>query len=140
MPKRLWMNVRCATWSEEPNAANHFHLDGIAVIFPRRRCRGRYRRIRYNSRMTNGRATPAGTARYRSRFAAEFYRDAQGLSVSTLGLGTYLCGTDSATDDAYAGAVAAAVCGGINFLDSAINYRHQRSERSIGTALSELFA
>src|SRR5260370_14645367 len=89
--------------------------------------------------MTNGRATPAGTARYRSRFAAEFYRDAQGLSVSTLGLGTYLGGTDSATDGAYAGAVAAAVCGGINFLDSAINYRHQRSERSIGTAFSRLF-
>jgi aryl-alcohol dehydrogenase-like predicted oxidoreductase len=90
--------------------------------------------------MTNGRATSAGTARYRSRFTAEFYRDAQGLSVSTLGLGTYLGGNDSATDDAYAGAVAAAVCGGINFLDSAINYRHQRSERSIGTALSRLFS
>jgi aryl-alcohol dehydrogenase-like predicted oxidoreductase len=90
--------------------------------------------------MTTGRATPAGTARYRSRFAPEFYRDAQGLSVSTLGLGTYLGAMDSATDDAYAGAVAAAVCGGINVLDSAINYRHQRSERSIGTALSRLFA
>jgi Predicted oxidoreductases (related to aryl-alcohol dehydrogenases) len=90
--------------------------------------------------MTTGRATPAGTARYRSRFAPEFYRDAQGLSVSTLGLGTYLGGMDSATDDGYAGAVAAAVCGGINFLDAAINYRHQRSELSIGAALSGLFA
>ena len=90
--------------------------------------------------MTTGRATSSGTARYRSRFAPEFYRGAQSLSVSTLGLGTYLGGMDSATDDAYAGAVAAAVCGGINFLDAAINYRHQRSELSIGTALSGLFA
>jgi aryl-alcohol dehydrogenase-like predicted oxidoreductase len=89
--------------------------------------------------MTTGRATPAGTVRYRSRFQPDFYRDAQGLNVSTLGLGTYLGGMDAETDDAYAGAVAAAVCGGINFLDSAINYRHQRSERSIGAALSRLF-
>lgn len=28
---------------------------------------------------------------------------------------------------------------GINVLDTAINYRHQRSERNIGTALAELF-
>ena len=34
----------------------------------------------------------------------------------------------------------AAVRGGINFLDTAINYRHQRSERSIGAALAQLFA
>src|SRR4030081_1743582 len=90
--------------------------------------------------MTNGRATPSGTARYRARFGLDFYRDAQGLSVSTLGLGTYLGNMDSGTDNAYSGAVAAAVCGGINFLNSAINYRHQRSERSIEAALSRLFA
>src|SRR5579859_2028709 len=90
--------------------------------------------------MTLGRATPSGTTRYKSRFPADFYRDAAGLSVSTLGLGTYLGGPDEATDAGYAGAVDTAVRGGINFLDSAINYRHQRSERSIGTALSRLFA
>jgi aryl-alcohol dehydrogenase-like predicted oxidoreductase len=90
--------------------------------------------------MTAGRATPTGTAHYRSRFPAEFYRDAAGLTVSSLGLGTYLGEPDERTDKAYASAVEAAVHGGINFLDSAINYRHQRSERSIGTALSRLFA
>ena len=90
--------------------------------------------------MTAGRATPSGTTHYQSRFPAEFYRDAAGLSVSSLGLGTYLGEPDERTDRSYAGAVEAAVRGGINFLDSAINYRHQRSERSIGTALSVLFA
>jgi aryl-alcohol dehydrogenase-like predicted oxidoreductase len=91
--------------------------------------------------MTSGRATPSGSARYISRFpAAGFYRTASGLGVSSLGLGTYLGGLDENADNAYAAAVATAVCGGINFLDSAINYRHQRSERSIGAALSGLFA
>src|SRR5712671_3338578 len=90
--------------------------------------------------MIAGRATPSGTANYRSRFPAEFYRDAAGLAVSSLGLGTYLGEPDERTDKSYAGAVEAAVRGGINFLDSAINYRHQRSERSIGIALSRVFA
>src|SRR5262245_15510428 len=91
--------------------------------------------------MTPGRATPAGTERYTSRFSTvDFYRTASGLSVSSLGLGTYLGGLDESVDGAYSAAVARAVCGGINFLDSAINYRHQRSERSIGAALSRLFA
>jgi aryl-alcohol dehydrogenase-like predicted oxidoreductase len=91
--------------------------------------------------MTPGRATPAGTTRYTSRFPADgFYRTAASLSVSSLGLGTYLGGLDATVDNAYAAAVAAAVCGGVNFLDSAINYRHQQSERSIGAALERLFA
>src|SRR5712692_4183706 len=90
--------------------------------------------------MIAGRATPSGTTRYKSRFTSHFYRKAAGLNVSSLGLGTYLGGLDDRVDDAYAGAVASAVCGGINFLDSAINYRNQRSERSIGAALSRLFA
>src|SRR5439155_67201 len=81
------------------------------------------------------------TVRYTSRFnAGTFYRDAGGLRVSSLGLGTYLGGLDERADNGYTAAVATAVCGGVNFLDSAINYRHQRSERSIGAALSRLVA
>lgn len=98
----------------------------------------------YNRCMHSGFATPEGTARYVSRFpnhdAVAFYRQAQGLRVSSLGLGTYLGEMDERTDDAYAESVAAAVRGGINVLDSAINYRHQRSERNIGKALDRLFA
>jgi aryl-alcohol dehydrogenase-like predicted oxidoreductase len=91
--------------------------------------------------MTARGATPEGTVRYTSRFnAGTFYRDAAGLRVSSLGLGTYLGGLDERADNGYTAAVGTAVCGGVNFLDSAINYRHQRSERSIGAALSRLFA
>jgi aryl-alcohol dehydrogenase-like predicted oxidoreductase len=87
----------------------------------------------------SGHATAEGTARYAARFparqAAGFYRLVCGLSVSSLGLGTYLGAPDEPTDRAYTEAVGAALAGGINFLDTAINYRHQRSERSIGAAL-----
>ena len=60
--------------------------------------------------------------------------------LSSIGIGTYLGEPDAATDRGYAQAVVAAVEGGINVIDSAINYRFQRSERSIGAALRELTA
>jgi aryl-alcohol dehydrogenase-like predicted oxidoreductase len=92
--------------------------------------------------MIAGHATPEGTTRFAARFprqqAASFYQWAQGLNVSGLGLGTYLGGVDDGTDRAYTEAVIAAARGGVNFLDTAINYRHQRSERSIGVALAQL--
>ncbi len=94
--------------------------------------------------MYPGYATREGTARFRDRFplesAAGFYRLAKGLHLSSLGLGTYLGGANEQTDRAYTEAVTEAVLGGINVLDAAINYRHQRSERSIGAALSRLLA
>ena len=62
------------------------------------------------------------------------------MQFSTLGLGTYLGNPDDVTDVAYRNAVITAIRRGINFLDTAINYRHQRSERSIGAALAQLFA
>lgn len=93
--------------------------------------------------MTPGHATAEGTTRFVSRFpeqsAAAFYRPAAGLQVSGLGLGTYLGGVDDETDRAYTEAIVEAVTGGVNFLDAAINYRRQRSERSIGAALWQLF-
>jgi aryl-alcohol dehydrogenase-like predicted oxidoreductase len=93
--------------------------------------------------MKAGCATAEGTARFQSRFPTQaeagFYRRAQGLQVSSLGLGTYLGAPDEKTDRGYLDAVVAAVRGGINFIDSAINYRHQRSERSVGRALAQLF-
>lgn len=57
-----------------------------------------------------------------------------------MGLGTYLGGDDEATDRAYEQAVARALALGLNVLDSAVNYRGQRSERAIGTALRRLGA
>ncbi len=90
--------------------------------------------------MLIGYATPAGTEHFVSRFpaaaAAGFYRQAQGLQVSTLGLGTYLGPMDEKTDASYTRAIEEALSGGINFIDTSLNYRHQRSERAIGQALS----
>ncbi len=57
------------------------------------------------------------------------------VQVSSLGLGTYLGAPNDATDAGYAAAVEAALAGGINVMDTAINYRNQRSERAIGRAL-----
>jgi aryl-alcohol dehydrogenase-like predicted oxidoreductase len=91
-----------------------------------------------------GRATAEGTLRYRARFegraAAGHFRKAGGLEVSSIGIGTYLGEPDDPTDRAYTEAIAAAVQGGINLVDSAINYRFQRSERSVGRALRSLAA
>ncbi|MGA2484079.1 MAG: aldo/keto reductase [Candidatus Acidiferrales bacterium] len=87
-------------------------------------------------------ATTEATRRYAERFAgraaAEHFREAQGLVLSSIGIGTYLGDQDPQTDGAYADSVEAAVQAGINVIDTAINYRFQRSERSIGDALKRL--
>jgi aryl-alcohol dehydrogenase-like predicted oxidoreductase len=97
--------------------------------------------------MIPGFATPAGTSRYRERFhqlaEADFFRRPEQMPgvgelwLSSLGLGTYLGEPDNAADAAYTAAVQLAARSGINVLDTAINYRHQRSERNIGAALSQ---
>jgi aryl-alcohol dehydrogenase-like predicted oxidoreductase len=93
----------------------------------------------------SGRATPQGTLRYAARFqrrsAAGHFREATGgLVFSSIGIGTYLGEPDASTDSQYKNSIVAAVEGGINVLDTAINYRMQRSERSIGAALRDLSA
>jgi aryl-alcohol dehydrogenase-like predicted oxidoreductase len=90
-----------------------------------------------------GRATPEGTRRYRDRMVEQgiaplHYREAAGLALSSIGLGTYLGKTDDESDERYVEAIAEAVRNGCNVLDTAINYRHQRSERCIGIALEQL--
>jgi aryl-alcohol dehydrogenase-like predicted oxidoreductase len=66
------------------------------------------------------------------------YRELAGMTVSSIGLGTYLGDDDAATDALYRQAIHAAITSGCNLIDSAINYRHQLSERSIGQALRQL--
>jgi len=98
--------------------------------------------------MIPGFATAEGTAHYRSRFPqlaeADFFRRAEhvpgvaDLWLSSIGLGTYLGEPDDAADAAYTEAISLAAASGINVLDSAINYRHQRSERNICVALARL--
>src|SRR5271155_2720714 len=87
-------------------------------------------------------ATTNGTTKYAARFAsraaAGHFREQQGLWLSSIGIGTYLGEPDASTDQAYTDAIAAAVESGANVIDSAINYRLQRSERSVGAAVEEL--
>ncbi|MBI4489570.1 MAG: aldo/keto reductase [Deltaproteobacteria bacterium] len=89
-----------------------------------------------------GWATEEGTANYRRRFqgknASDHYRQHQGLWLSSIGIGTYLGNHDATTDELYQQAVVRTVELGSNVIDSAINYRFQRSERSIAAALKEL--
>jgi aryl-alcohol dehydrogenase-like predicted oxidoreductase len=83
-------------------------------------------------------ATPQGTARYRERFAEKDFREQQGLVLSAIGIGTYLGDANEETDVNYTEAVVRAVQLGCNVIDTAANYRFQRSERSIGRALKLL--
>src|SRR5437660_4476336 len=55
-----------------------------------------------------------------------------------MGVGTSLGEADDEADTRYAEAIVRAVELGANVIDTAANYRFQRSERSIGTALREL--
>ena len=71
---------------------------------------------------------------------AGFYRNAQNLRVSSIGLGTYLGGMDDATDRGYTEAIITAAGMGLNAIDTSLNYRNQRSERAVGEALRRLFA
>ena len=91
--------------------------------------------------MLPGHASTPSTGRYTARFpthqAVGFYRDAQSLNVSNIGIGTYLGELNQTTDQGYAEAVRAALSSGINIIDTSLNYRNQRSERSIGTALEQ---
>ncbi len=94
-----------------------------------------------NPSLISGHATAEGTQRFRYRFAARLpghFREAQGVWLSSIGLGTYLGDPTAEYDALYREAVTHAVELGTNVLDSAVNYRHQRSERAIGAALAAM--
>jgi aryl-alcohol dehydrogenase-like predicted oxidoreductase len=99
----------------------------------------------YTFTMVPGHASRSGTARFRDRFPvlanAGHFRQAERIPhlshlwISSIGIGTYLGEADARTDQRYTEAAVAALANGVNLLDTAINYRLQRSERSIGAAL-----
>jgi len=91
---------------------------------------------------TEQRATAPGTERYRrrfgDRFADDFFRPlGDALTASSIGIGTYLGECDDADDAAYAAAIRAALEQGVNIVDSSVNYRCQRSERTVGLVLRD---
>jgi len=92
--------------------------------------------------MNSESASPSGTQSLRTRFPLadrnQFYRTAQGLTLSSLGIGTYLGPINDEMDRSYMSSVRAALRQGINVIDTALNYRHQQSERAIGRALESL--
>jgi aryl-alcohol dehydrogenase-like predicted oxidoreductase len=89
-------------------------------------------------------ATTTGTQRFEARTTgrlADFKRTLpRNLAASALGLGTYLGDCTDAEDAAYAHTVRTAITAGVNVLDTAINYRCQRSERAVGHAVVEAIA
>jgi aryl-alcohol dehydrogenase-like predicted oxidoreductase len=93
-------------------------------------------------KMSENHATLQGTERYASRFKERIpeahFRRRQNLLLSSIGFGTYLGEPDSQTDHSYEESLMAALRQGCNVIDTAINYRFQRSERNIGKAVETL--
>lgn len=83
-------------------------------------------------------ATPEGTKSYISSFGhhQDKIKSFSSLSISSLGFGTYLGDCDEKTDDLYLKAIIKGIKSGINFIDTSINYRAQRSEKVVGAAIA----
>ena len=91
--------------------------------------------------MIAGYATPEGTKKFAERQnqdSQKNYKNVHNLTLSNVGIGTYLGNPDIETDKLVEAAVKKSILGGINVVDSAINYRAQKAERSMGNAISEL--
>lgn len=91
-----------------------------------------------------GYATPSGTKEYveyalqRGKPPAHF-RLFDGLYLSSIGMGTYLGQPNAEDDNAMENAVYESIkSGAVNVIDTAINYRAMKSEKSIGRALLRL--
>jgi len=88
--------------------------------------------------MVSGYATREGTEKYAANFgngSVAFYRAPQDVLISSVGIGTYRGAMDDRTDGAYAAAVNAALTAGVNLIDTAPNYRQQRSELAVATGV-----
>lgn len=87
--------------------------------------------------MFKGRAESSATQSFLEKSACNptQIRRFCGVPVSSLALGTYLGAMDEITDSRVTQACIQALEQGCNFFDTAINYRGQRAERSIGEAI-----
>ena len=91
--------------------------------------------------MIAGYATPEGTKKFAERQNQDShknYKNVHNLTLSNVGIGTYLGNPDTETDYIVQDAIKKSILGGINVIDSAINYRAQKAERSVGNAISQL--
>jgi aryl-alcohol dehydrogenase-like predicted oxidoreductase len=91
-----------------------------------------------------GNATPDGTRKYTDYAISQgkprsHFKSFENLHLSSLGMGTYLGQVSKEDDQAVENAVYQSVrSGAINVIDTAINYRAMKSEKSIGRALLRL--
>jgi aryl-alcohol dehydrogenase-like predicted oxidoreductase len=93
--------------------------------------------------MIPGCATAEATANFaqkQSSAHADHWHAVLDLTLSSVGLGTYLGNADDATDAKYVASIVRAIGAGANVLDTAVNYRFQRSERNIGSAIAAAIA
>ena len=91
--------------------------------------------------MITGYATPEGTKKFADRqqvASQQNYKNIHNLTLSNMGIGTYLGNPDPETDKLVEEAIKKSVLGGINVIDTAINYRAQKAERSMRNAISQL--
>ncbi|TFF95964.1 MAG: aldo/keto reductase [Promethearchaeota archaeon] len=89
-------------------------------------------------------ANHKGTQKYKEKMReggithSNHFRVFEDLTLSSIGMGTYLGNLDSKTDYLIENAVISSVNNGINVIDTSINYRMQKSERAIGKSLKTL--
>ncbi|RMW37824.1 MAG: aldo/keto reductase [Nitrosopumilus sp.] len=90
--------------------------------------------------MISGFATPEGTKKFaqNSDVNQDNFKEFENLTLSNVGIGTYLGDPDARTDQLVSEAVKQSILSGVNVVDTAINYRAQKAERSVGQAISEL--
>ncbi len=90
--------------------------------------------------MISGFATSEGTQKFaeNSKALSFNFKKFENLTLSNVGVGTYLGDADDRTDELVKNAIKQSVESGINVIDTAINYRAQKAERSVGTAIHEL--
>lgn len=90
--------------------------------------------------MLSGFATPNDTLNFAKKLGAhsENYKVIERLTLSNVGMGTYLGNPDSQTDIQVENAIKKSILAGINVIDTAINYRAQKAERSVGKSIREL--
>ena len=90
--------------------------------------------------MISGHASSEGTKKFAQNSGVNQinFNEFQNLTLSNVGVGTYLGEPDSKTDEMVTEAVKKSILSGVNVIDSAINYRSQKAERSVGKAISEL--
>lgn len=68
------------------------------------------------------------------------FKEFQGGTVSSIGIGTWMGDFSAATDNMYVETLVHAANRGINLFDTAINYRCMKAERAVGEAVRRLTA